>query len=732
MRKTTSFFQEHKVALLISLYFVLMAMLYSAATPIFETPDEGGHFGTITAILDDGALPLLDPNIPMSESRSLQAHHPPLYYLTALPLVAPFQRDDISDYYQINPLNTVGTFAYNNQNAYLHRLTPRGDTHLAIRLVRGFSIFLSLGTLWLVYQTGVALTKHKRIGLVAMALVASIPTFVFISGGVSNDNLATLLYAAGTLWLVRAWQRSTLPLREGVLLGVILSGAALTKLNVVSLFGIAYLWLFVGALQGRFTWRSAIQTGFLTMGMVVLLSGWWYLRNFQLYGDPLAIDATNAIWSRGTAPSSWEAIWFEAKGVWESFWLVLGSFNVRGPNWVYDYARWLVGFSLIGIGLALWREREWRLPILLLITIVSIVITTLIITTREINVSQGRILFPFLAAFAVLVVLGWRALLTERFMWIPLVPLIAMTITTPFIILPDAYRSLVPVDALPQEAQPLRVQAETITLMGYHVHDDVLYSGDVATMDIYLQGQHPDDLVLFGKIVDPVSDVPVGGVDVYPGMTYTSQFDPSQIYRVRLKFSVNEARLTSFISRRMEFVLGWRILDPADTDMMRVIPWTDNNGTDIGTLRFAGIPFINPAYVPPAAETPVQINFGDLFALEGYTLSSTELSAGGALDITTNWRALGVPAQNWVLTMGLVDEAGQLIAQQDGDPAFFPTSGWQSGLAHTEMRTIILPADVASGTLRLYIAWYDRETGERLSVGDADAYVVEQVISVRR
>lgn len=720
------FFRDHAGALLVSVYFVVMALLFSTATPIFETPDEGGHFGTITAILEDGALPLLDPSVPMSESRALQAHHPPLYYLTALPLIAPFELADLNDYYQINPLNTVGTFSYNNQNAYLHRLTPRGDTHLALRLVRGFSIFLSLGTLWLVYQAGIALTDRKMVGLVAMAFVASLPTFVFISGGVSNDNLATLLYAAGTLWMVRAWQRSTIPLREGILLGLILSGAALTKLNVVPLFGVVYLWLFIGAVLGRFTWRSVFQAGFLTLGMAAVLAGWWYLRNFQIYGDPLAMEATNAIWSRGAAPSQWDAIWFEAQGVWDSFWLVLGSFNVRGPDWVYAYSRWLVGLSLIGVGIAFWRERDWQLPILFLLTVVMAVIVTLILATREINVSQGRILFPFLAAFAVGIVIGWRALLTERFMWIPLLPLIAITLATPFSILPDAYRGLVPVAALPPEAQAINLQAETITVLGYHVHEEVLFSGDVATMDVYLQGQHPDDLVLFAKIVDPVSDVPVGGVDVYPGMTYTSQFDPAQIYRVRLKFTVNEARLTGFISRRMEFVLGWRILDPSDTDIMNVIPWTDANGNDIGTLRFAGIPFLNPEYTPPPADNLTEINFGDSFMLAGYTLSANELSAGGVLDITTNWRSLSNPTQDWVLTMGLVDEAGQLIAQQDGDPAFFPTSGWQSGLAHSETRTITLPPDIASDTLRLYIAWYDRETGARLPVGDADAYFVEQ------
>jgi len=59
-----------------------------------------------------------------------------------------------------------------------------------------------------------------------------------------------------------------------------------------------------------------------------VLAGWWYVRNLTLYGDPLAMQATLTIWSRGGMPITGS----EIKGIWESIWMILGNFNIAARS----------------------------------------------------------------------------------------------------------------------------------------------------------------------------------------------------------------------------------------------------------------------------------------------------------------------------------------------------------------------------------------------------------------
>ena len=106
------------------------------------------------------------------------------------------------------------------------------------------------------------------------------------------------------------------------------------------------------------------------------------------------------------------------------------------------------------------------------------------------------------------------------------------------------------------------------------------------------------------------------------------------------------------------------------------------------------------------------INFGNFFRLEGYTLAPT--SEG--LKILLFWRAIESPDSDYTLFVHIVNSDDQIVAQKDGQPfnGRYPTSTWPPGELFVEER--FLPA-VPDGEYRIFIGWYThQENGwERLS-----------------
>ncbi|MCA9905425.1 MAG: DUF2142 domain-containing protein, partial [Anaerolineae bacterium] len=460
-------------ALVIALGFMVITIAYSRATPIFEPPDEAAHFLYAHNILTEGRLPLLEDRASVFASQSTQRHHMPLYYLISAVLISGTDRSDIADFLHPSPLGSTGVVTLNNQNVYLHSLDLAPDaTMRAVFILRGFSMLLAVGTLLLIYH-GVTLLFSPAVGVTAMFLTASIPTFIFISGSISNDNLTTFLFTAGVVWCIHAWKNARLSIGNAVLIGVILGGIALSKHNGLALFGVIGVFVIGGVLARRWTWSAGLRTLAIAGGLAAVLAGWWYLRNLQLYGDIFAIGASAAIWGRGDSINvTPQRVLAEAQGIYYSFWMTLGYLNITGPWWLFPYTFVIVIGALIGAARLLrrairQRQRATLFALGLCALVIAGVIAAQLVTTRSIASSQGRILFPGLIAFTAVIVVGWRALIPRR--WVPLliVPIAVAALTGPTVYLAEAYRPLTVVDALPASAHPIAAAAEELDLVGY-------------------------------------------------------------------------------------------------------------------------------------------------------------------------------------------------------------------------------------------------------------------------
>ncbi|HLF25150.1 MAG TPA: glycosyltransferase family 39 protein [Anaerolineae bacterium] len=100
-------------------------------------------------------------------------------------------------------------------------------------------------------------------------------------------------------------------------------------------------------------------------------------------------------------------------------------------------------------------------------------------------------------------------------------------------------------------------------------------------------------------------------------------------------------------------------------------------------------------------------------------LGSDLTESASALDLTLYWQALAQPPHAYTVFVHILDNDGQLIAQQDNMPVHdqLPTSCWQPREIVADPYTIPLPIG-APRPLAVEVGLYRLDTGERLSLDD--------------
>jgi len=128
--------------------------------------------------------------------------------------------------------------------------------------------------------------------------------------------------------------------------------------------------------------------------------------------------------------------------------------------------------------------------------------------------------------------------------------------------------------------------------------------------------------------------------------------------------------------------------------------------------------YVIPAQAASEIQTPSGARFGGSIVLEGFTLSTTTLTAGEALGVTLFWTAEQPPAVRYRVFVHLYRPDSDVIAaQHDGEPGgnLAPTDGWVVGQRVADNHGLVLPLDSPPGIYRLMIGLYDSE-GNRLPI----------------
>jgi 4-amino-4-deoxy-L-arabinose transferase-like glycosyltransferase len=723
----------------ITALFVALGVVYSLVTPIFEASDELWHYPVVKHIADGRGLPVQQPGLATLWQQ--EGSQPPAYYVLAALVTAWIPTDDLPEVRWLNPMaNTGQPLAAGNKNLVVHtqrETFPWQGTTLAVHLIRLLSILLCASAVYLTYLLALEVAPGRRdLALAAAALVAFNPMFLFIAGSVNNDNLIVPL-ATLILWLiVRTLRQGWLGNGRAVLLGVLLGAAALTKLSGLALLPLTAGVLIVVAARRR-AWGALFRWGVILGVAVIAVAGWWYLRNWQLYGDPTGLNVMLDIAGRRPAPFTFRRLQSEFEGFRLSFWGVFGGFNVIAPRPIY----WL--YDLLAVaGLAGWvawlvrRRGGWRSPaaerLLVLAVWTLLVLVALIRWTAQTYASQGRLVFPAIGAIAVLISFGLAGWLPRRWQGRALaavsVALFLLAAAIPFAVIRPAYARppiLTEADVPPTAQRSDTIHGGVLRLLGYELPQENVRPGDTVPVTLYWQLTAPTerDLAVYVHLLGR-GGAPAGQVNSYPGVgAYPlSLLKPGDVLRDTYQAPV---MVTATAPSLLRVDVGlFDFTDPARIGQAVVGAAGEEASGMIGTVRL--LPFAAPSDVP---QTP-RFELGGQAALVGYEFPQGAAHPGDTLPVTLFWQAQARMTDDYQVFVHLMGPDGRPIAQGDKSPldGDWPTAAWEPGQTFRDEYQIRIPDDLAPGAYALRAGLYRLADVARLPVQGPAGRVADSAI----
>ncbi len=731
--------------------YLLLAGLYFFMVPIFEAPDEWTHTGHIKYIATGHGLPVMLPG------RGIWGgQQPPLYYALGALLVQPFDLGSFDGYSERtrNPHASLGyALDPGNKNNYLHSSAenfPYRGLALAVHALRLYSMAWGVVALIFIYLTAVEIydsptsdpthPRQKRLPApwfaAAVALFVAVqPMYAFITASVANEpaNIATCAVA---VWLAQRYSlRGPSPRWwRAIALGAALGLAALAKMTGLAVGLVAVVAFLQCAIAcrrqpgaARRLWRDGLLIG-LTFGLV---AGWWYWRNYQLYGDFFQRGLYKLYFNVDPQPLTLSQFIYTLRTGEVSFWATFGWLNIVAPDWVYAVYRVVSRVGLAGVGLALlaqaWRvirrpendaasrptAAPWLHPLALhLVFPVALAFSLTRLVATE-GGMQGRQLLPALGSLALVVVWGWWALLPQKIqlpaVGVLLAGLGALALWLPVGLVAPAYwpRPLLTEADLPANLTRLDwTYNGEIKLLGAQIGAEAVHPGERVPVTVYWQALKPMD-ANFSVFVHLIgrNHQSVGQFNTYPGLGLrpTSTLNPGEI--VADTYPVLVEGGSAAPARLLVNVGLFNFKEPGRPGLPASNPAGREVAPTVGALKLT----------PPAwpAAGPVIAQFADQITLAQPALAGCATPAADCT-LTLVWQPQGRPAADYTVFVQLW-QAGRQVAGFDAPPlnGDYPTSQWNAAEVIVDPRPLNLAA-LPPGEYRLVAGLYNFAGGERL------------------
>jgi hypothetical protein len=766
------------VAFLLAASFVLFC-LYGLATPLFEASDELWHYPLVQHLATTASLPVQrsgqsDADAPWRQEGS----QPPLYYAIAALATAPFDSSNWRDIRRLNPHSDMGVPTRDgNANAVLHSPAedfPWTGAALAVQVARLVSIVLSTLTVLFAYRVACELfpdggrrmtddgstperdlsdVKRKAsnawLRLGTMVFTACVPMFAFISGSVNNDNAAALFATMGVWWALHVARRGDLSVRSAIIAGLITSAAILSKSSAAGLVGLFGLAALLGRQPSADMRRSSFVlrlTTFLVVlvGVVIVLTGWWFVRNQALYGDLLGWNAFLDAVGRRVPPASLAQLWSEREGFVWAYWGVFGTLNIILPPLVYDA---LNGMVLVAAAGAVWAavkkitehrsqntdkpKRVFRLPssdvrpfdelraslwsivirhssFVICVAWVAVTFVALLRWTSLTPASQGRLMVPCIAVIAAGIAYGLSRIHPVA-LWIGGTGLAVLAFVVPFAVIAPVY-ARPPALAQPAPAHPLGVVlGDALELIGYDEPSMATAApGDEPMLRLYWRLRAPlaRNYSMFVHLVDE-DNVIVAQRDMYPGQgtLATSELQPGYAWSDR--YALRIPRLAP-APKNLHWAVGVYDLQTGERLTVTAEPGAEQ------AVAFGQLDLLAGSTADPL------LRYANGIELAGYDLLPHSPSAQTPLTVTLRWRAGSKIDTDYTVSLQLLDDKANKIAQHDSAPAGgnAPTSSWAAGASITDTHVLQISPDAPPGVYRLLLVWYLPADFNRLGAYD--------------
>ncbi len=691
----------------------VLGAIHSVVIPLFEAPDEIWHFSFVRVLATQRSLP-----VQPAEGKDMwmrEAGQPPLFYLVAAPLIAPLDTSDFPGFVRFNVAHPAVTAHSQSKapNVFIHtphETFPYKGAVLAVHIVRLLSVLWGAGTIVGAYLVAREIAPARPgLALATASITAFNPHFIYISSVVNNDTCAACLCTLA-LWLAirlgRLQQETRFFGKNPVstfALGLVLGLALLSKMSALALPLLVLLSLWLIWWRDRDV-RASLVRGSVVFGLAALVAAWWYVRNWLLYGDPLAwnvwlidigvqhIGLAELLRQFGHVATSF---WSPYDGLFPPpvFWVLGLLLLLATAGWVRLLARRNARARVNAEGLLL--ASTWFL--LLFASLVRYMTTT--------PSAEGRLLFPGIAAFSSLLVLGLEAAVPRRqagmTMGVVGAGLLALSVASPFCAIAPRY-ALPLIDSTEDISGEVSFDAAVfgnVRLLGVKVEPDEVQAGGTVGVTLYWETQAPPlaDLrtvvrlwTTGGRLVGQRDTTPAG--EVYPPDLWRAGDIVRDVYRLQ----VNEDG-PAMCRVAVSVLAGDELLGEVSSPAV---------------LRLTAAPASAEQIMAPLAYT-----LGGKIELIGYTIPESPPAPGEALTITLHWRTLAEIDEDYTVFVHLLNEDGTLYGQGDGPPLDndYPTSYWSPGEVLADTHVVLLKDDLPTGAY-LPVGLYRLADGTRLPV----------------
>lgn len=729
--------EKRRIALIVAGFLVLGAV-YASVNPIFEAPDEIQHYFHVKHIADGKGLPVVRQG--SQEIYKREGGQPPLYYLLGALVTSWIDTSDAQTALNPNPYVTLGMAPQEgNKNVILHterESFPYRGTSLAVHLLRYLSLSFGATTVLATYSLSLqVLPGQKATALGAAAITAFNPKFIFTNAAVNNGGLLVALCSLALLAAVGLLKGGP-SLRGYIGLGMIVGLAVLTKLTSLGLLVVV---LYVLAVLGvRHSPKEALKAATVVLGLVVLVAGWWFVRNLVLYHEPTGMNLF--LTSIGQPPNAipLSRVFRDSQRISMTYWAVFGWLNVLASTWVYRLFDLLVVLGIVGLPLALVRGlRKPRtvpatslLPMVLWVVVVAFGYLAYVRYNLVQSAGTGRLLFPAISCVSILLCWGLTQLPPRRWR-ITLVAVMAsalalIALACPFLYIVPAYARPAPLSAEELESVPNPVDivyGEEMRLLGYEVQEQTVRPGDTIEVVLFWEAVTAMDRDYSVSLIALTPDGElIGQWDSYPGLGNfpTSAWQAGEAVQDKLWVQIRHDAPTPTIAwlgvnvyylptmERLDSYKSGQPVEQVFLQPIKIVPWR---------TRQYEIPY------------QVSFNLGDEIELIGYDLDTSQAQPGGTVYLTLYWQARREVHRDYTVFTHLIDSEDEIWAQMDNPPrgGNYPTSFWDPGEVISDRYEIPLPSDTPLGEYLIEVGLYLPSTGERLPVLDE----AEQVLGNR-
>lgn len=412
--------RSHWILILLIFVHIVLGASFASFTPFLSdgitngkhledigAPDEAAHVAYVRQIYQTGDMPVLNPKQDPKKP-TYENHQPPLFYI----------------------MESVVAWASGCSMAL------GSDAKMPLRLFNVLIGAFGVAGVWFFTRW---LTHRRTITMVAAAIAALLPMNLALSGAVSNDPLLIALCAWSLAFACRGVGRSKPDWAVGA--GLTAGAALLTKSTGILLLVPLGLAFYPRSVR---TWVPFIAA----VGIPILLGIPWWIRNLQVYGDPLGMSAFYATFPRQVFPGQmlthphellhWAYVLLSGTAL--SFVGIFGYMDIHLPYWIYIP----VLILLIAGGINMWRlsrspeeERDRRAWVL---NSFVILITLSFVSYNLWQVQpQARYLFPAMGPILLAVSRGVLKLPRGKVLAISLILLLFAADIYAFFTVPDQF-----------------------------------------------------------------------------------------------------------------------------------------------------------------------------------------------------------------------------------------------------------------------------------------------------